>query len=56
MARLNKIIKIQLDGKIFQLNIHCARLYESMRRYRTGEEMEKICRIKFGLMENKSKN
>jgi len=45
-----KIIKIKLDGKIFDLNVHCAQLYEKMRKYRSNEEMEKICRIKFGLV------
>lgn len=50
MGTLNRILKIKLDGKIFELMPRQARLFDKILKERGKEVAERLCRIKFGLM------
>ncbi len=50
MGTLNKIIRLKIDDKIFELSPHASRLYEKILKTRGKEVAERLCRIKFNLM------
>jgi hypothetical protein len=49
MAKYNKIIKLKIDGKIFEMSPYASSLYEKILKSRGPETAERLARIKFGL-------